>query len=376
MNLIVIQRSIVIILFLVFHVKAQNDHRKKTIRPLHPSIAVIIGILSIMFSLTFLLLVFAKICLKTRTTHVSDEEQIPQAVLLQSGSRFSGIDRKVVESLPFFTFSSLKGSKEGLECAVCISKFEETETLRMLPRCGHAFHMACIDKWLESHSSCPLCRYKFNVDDLTSFPFSRSLRYPRNSCNLSEEPSLGIFVQREQSRCNMINLQRLAMVRKGDQKLLQSGKNVSHDRNQLHKFKHKIIVSDLICKSRWSDVNSSDLMLLNSEMLNIMSSKRFSPDKLISPRSPDDFHMNNEDVLKIKEDLESKRLYEEKVGKISNNSTSKRLDPSEKRSMSDIVHLSRYTDFSPQKDDKVRRLWMPIARRTVQWFAGRARDLK
>lgn len=29
---------------------------------------------------------------------------------------------------------------------------------RCLPKCGHGFHVECIDMWLSSHSNCPICR--------------------------------------------------------------------------------------------------------------------------------------------------------------------------------------------------------------------------
>ena len=43
-------------------------------------------------------------------------------------------------------------------CAVCLGDFEEGEELRTLPECMHSFHVPCIDMWLYSHSSCPICR--------------------------------------------------------------------------------------------------------------------------------------------------------------------------------------------------------------------------
>ncbi|KAG8376883.1 hypothetical protein BUALT_Bualt09G0110400 [Buddleja alternifolia] len=50
-----------------------------------------------------------------------------------------------------------KELKEDL-CAVCLGEFKEGEGVRVLPECTHVFHMLCIDKWLNNHYNCPLCR--------------------------------------------------------------------------------------------------------------------------------------------------------------------------------------------------------------------------
>jgi len=77
-----------------------------------------------------------------------------------------GLERSVIDELPIVSFSvvkTLKAGKEDLECAVCLEKFEEEESLRLLPKCSHVFHTECIDAWFTSHSTCPLCRTSLKV---------------------------------------------------------------------------------------------------------------------------------------------------------------------------------------------------------------------
>ncbi|XP_073128177.1 E3 ubiquitin-protein ligase ATL4-like [Henckelia pumila] len=64
----------------------------------------------------------------------------------------------ILDSLPLFTFRSVTGKVTGGDCAVCLSKFESHDQLRLLPLCCHAFHASCIDTWILSNQTCPLCR--------------------------------------------------------------------------------------------------------------------------------------------------------------------------------------------------------------------------
>ncbi|XP_051142169.1 RING-H2 finger protein ATL2-like [Andrographis paniculata] len=75
-----------------------------------------------------------------------------------------GLDVLAMNSLPMFSYDSktrVQGSP--LECAVCLSEFEEGETGRILPGCHHCFHIDCIDMWLLSHCLCPLCRTPVHI---------------------------------------------------------------------------------------------------------------------------------------------------------------------------------------------------------------------
>ena len=43
-------------------------------------------------------------------------------------------------------------------CSICLGEYQEKEVLRIMPKCGHNFHLCCIDVWLRKQSTCPVCR--------------------------------------------------------------------------------------------------------------------------------------------------------------------------------------------------------------------------
>uniref|UniRef100_A0A0E0DES1 RING-type domain-containing protein n=1 Tax=Oryza meridionalis TaxID=40149 RepID=A0A0E0DES1_9ORYZ len=67
-----------------------------------------------------------------------------------------GVDPAVLRALPVTVHRA--DAAAPLECAVCIAEVEDGEAARFLPRCGHGFHAECVDLWLRSHPTCPLCR--------------------------------------------------------------------------------------------------------------------------------------------------------------------------------------------------------------------------
>ncbi|KAL4563904.1 hypothetical protein LXL04_027952 [Taraxacum kok-saghyz] len=276
-----------------------------------PSLAVVIGVLSIVFSLTSLVLIYAKCCHVSSSVHHESFGNLPR-----TRSRFSGIDQTIIDSLPFFTFSTLKGSRNGLECSVCLSAFEDVEVLRLLPKCKHAFHIDCIDQWLRKHSSCPLCRIKVIVDDITLFTYSNSLRFHE-----PDPSSLGLFIERE-----------------GSSRFLKN-------EEILDKFNHRIMVCDdndpMIIKNRWSNVSSSDLLFLKSEMITCVASNR----------------LEGESEVKI---CDGDRETEGEA-----------MESNERRSVSEITIRPRFLGAEVRvEEERLRRLWLPIARRTVERFAN------
>ncbi|KAK1297366.1 RING-H2 finger protein ATL5 [Acorus calamus] len=65
----------------------------------------------------------------------------------------------VVAAFPTVKYSSRSfGSPADAQCSICLDEYEEKELVRVLPECGHYFHLPCIDVWLQKQSTCPICR--------------------------------------------------------------------------------------------------------------------------------------------------------------------------------------------------------------------------
>ncbi|KQJ82824.1 E3 ubiquitin-protein ligase EL5 [Brachypodium distachyon] len=62
--------------------------------------------------------------------------------------------------------------QEMEECAVCLGELWDGEAARFLPKCGHGFHAECVDLWLRSHPTCPLCRVDVGKPDALPPPLA------------------------------------------------------------------------------------------------------------------------------------------------------------------------------------------------------------
>ncbi|KAG6498989.1 E3 ubiquitin-protein ligase Os04g0590900-like [Zingiber officinale] len=81
----------------------------------------------------------------------------------QQDSPEKGIDEALISKIAVYKYRKDDGVVKGADCSVCLSEFQEEDSLRLLPKCGHGFHLQCIDTWLRSHSNCPLCRASINI---------------------------------------------------------------------------------------------------------------------------------------------------------------------------------------------------------------------
>ncbi|XP_038979547.1 RING-H2 finger protein ATL16-like [Phoenix dactylifera] len=90
---------------------------------------------------------------------------MPPIISTTTATEFRGLDPATIRSIPIIKFTKAGGDTEAdrrrtsfNECAVCLNEFQEEEKLRLLPSCSHAFHIDCIDIWLQFNANCPLCR--------------------------------------------------------------------------------------------------------------------------------------------------------------------------------------------------------------------------
>lgn len=73
------------------------------------------------------------------------------------GSR-RGLDASALSALPVTAYQKSTGAAGDADCAVCLSELADGDKVRELPNCGHVFHVECVDAWLRSRTTCPLCR--------------------------------------------------------------------------------------------------------------------------------------------------------------------------------------------------------------------------
>jgi hypothetical protein len=70
-----------------------------------------------------------------------------------------GLGRAAIAGLPVYKYEKIgHGEGEGDQCAVCLAEIRPKEVVKRLPACTHLFHEGCIDVWLWSHRTCPVCR--------------------------------------------------------------------------------------------------------------------------------------------------------------------------------------------------------------------------
>ncbi|KAK9159137.1 hypothetical protein Scep_005711 [Stephania cephalantha] len=111
----------------------------------------------ILFSL---LILFTLLCLYARwVCRYSDHQpaaSTTNAAAPPDGTA-AGLDHATINSFPTLLHCS-SSDETAAQCSICLSSFRDEEKVKVLPDCNHTYHPHCVDEWLSSRSSCPLCR--------------------------------------------------------------------------------------------------------------------------------------------------------------------------------------------------------------------------
>lgn len=67
-----------------------------------------------------------------------------------------GLDDAAINALG--SYAHRGADRPSADCSVCLGEVIDGEIVRLLPKCGHVFHVDCVDTWLRCNVSCPLCR--------------------------------------------------------------------------------------------------------------------------------------------------------------------------------------------------------------------------
>ncbi|GAU27091.1 hypothetical protein TSUD_103990 [Trifolium subterraneum] len=122
-----------------YHGSSQSNFNKKIL------LTAIVSLVLVLI-LVFALHLYARYVLKRQARRRAAIHQlsltVAQAHIQFTEPANTGLDRTLIATLPTFLFK------------------EDEEIMRLLPNCKHSFHVGCIDKWLASHSTCPICRSK------------------------------------------------------------------------------------------------------------------------------------------------------------------------------------------------------------------------
>ncbi|XP_062231633.1 RING-H2 finger protein ATL66-like [Phragmites australis] len=127
----------------------------------------------LLVGLLFAVVVFVALCLYLRWRchrYTPDQEVESSSSAAAVTASLPGLDADAIRGLPVTLYRSPaslphRAGKCGGEvddqaalCSICISALVAGEKVKTLPPCGHCFHPDCVDAWLRSQPSCPLCR--------------------------------------------------------------------------------------------------------------------------------------------------------------------------------------------------------------------------
>ncbi|KAG5238583.1 hypothetical protein OIU78_008279 [Salix suchowensis] len=96
-----------------------------------------------------------------RYRRLSNASSAPATIAPVQQATSLGLHQAIINVMPIIIFMTTNVANDVIvetECSICLSLFEDEEKVKVLAVCSHVYHSECIDMWLSSQSSCPVCR--------------------------------------------------------------------------------------------------------------------------------------------------------------------------------------------------------------------------
>ncbi|CAF1935461.1 hypothetical protein Bca4012_074586 [Brassica carinata] len=141
----------------------ENQYDDRNFQIHGQTVFFVVALFSVVLFFALLTLYIHRSCLARDPTDFHAPS--PPFTLYVSG----GLDPAEIRSLPV-VLCRREAEEEQRECCICLGGLEEGEKMKVLPLCRHCYHCECVDRWLMTESSCPLCRVSIRVDSSVSLP--------------------------------------------------------------------------------------------------------------------------------------------------------------------------------------------------------------
>ena len=90
---------------------------------------------------------------ETQTTETAQTED--DLIYFETSPVNTGLPLSLLNSR---TTLAVKTDDVESTCVICHNNIEKNSIYRKINQCEHMFHVQCIDEWLQSNSTCPVCR--------------------------------------------------------------------------------------------------------------------------------------------------------------------------------------------------------------------------
>ncbi|KAH8096864.1 hypothetical protein BXZ70DRAFT_895583, partial [Cristinia sonorae] len=97
-------------------------------------------------------------------------------------ARPQGTTRDIIDNLPSGKYCEWATPSSEQRCPICLDDYEENDPVLKVPLCTHWFHKGCLEQWLGTAKTCPVCRGPIDPNaSARSSRSARALRLRRNA---------------------------------------------------------------------------------------------------------------------------------------------------------------------------------------------------